>query len=72
MGVPVGIAAGRSAWSVAVNQLGIVGRPEVPTIGVTMDAVVLMSPFVAVAVVLLAWPDECRRRGFPESRRNDS
>jgi hypothetical protein len=52
IGVPVGIAGGRSSWAVAAHQLGIVNRPVVPALGVTLGALLLVALLVGVAAVL--------------------
>ena len=50
LGVPLGIAAGRTAWSVVTTAMGLGNRPEVPFVPV--GAVVLSALALANAVAV--------------------
>jgi hypothetical protein len=49
LGGPLGIAAGRWAWTLVANGVGVVNRPEVPLValGLTVPAALLMANVVA-------------------------
>jgi len=49
IGVPLGLVAGRWAWTLVANGVGIVNRPEIPVVAlaVTVGAALLIANVVA-------------------------
>jgi hypothetical protein len=50
LGVPVGVAAGRWAWSLTAEELGVVVQPVVPVV-----ALLLLVPLALVVANVVAW-----------------
>jgi hypothetical protein len=50
-GVPVGLIAGRLAWSTAADRVGIIDRLEVPVLAISAGAAAAVALLVAIAVV---------------------
>lgn len=61
LGVPLGIAAGRTAWTVVTDAMGLGNRPEVPV--VLVGAVVLSA--LAVANAVAVFPARAAARNRP-------
>jgi predicted lysophospholipase L1 biosynthesis ABC-type transport system permease subunit len=51
IGVPVGVAFGRFAWSIATHQLGIPNHPVVTPVEIVAIAVAFLVTLVLMAVV---------------------
>jgi ABC-type lipoprotein release transport system permease subunit len=51
VGVPVGIAAGRTAWAVAASQLGVVDRVTMPLVAAFAGCAALVAAMLLVALV---------------------
>jgi ABC-type antimicrobial peptide transport system permease subunit len=52
VGIPLGIAAGRWAWTAFASEIGVVPAPVVPAAALALGAVALL----AVGNLLASWP----------------
>jgi len=61
LGVPIGVAAGRWAWTLVANGVGVVNRPEVPLVGLAA----LLPAALLIANVVAAFPAWAAARTRP-------
>jgi len=61
LGVPIGVAAGRWAWTLVADGVGVVNRPEVPLVGLAA----LLPAALLIANVVAAFPAWAAARTRP-------